>query len=91
MPRPLRADERGRLAKLMDWVRAHPAAPHTLRSLAERAAMSPRTLQRQFRSAPPAAPYEWLLRERIARARELLESTRLAAPEIAARVRPRER
>jgi AraC family transcriptional activator FtrA len=66
--------EGGRVAKLMDWVRAHPALPHTLNSLAERAAMSPRTLQRQFRDATGMAPYEWLVRERVAIARELLEA-----------------
>ncbi|HEY2607655.1 MAG TPA: transcriptional regulator FtrA [Paraburkholderia sp.] len=74
VPRPMPLDESGRLAKLMDWVRAHLAAPHTLRSLAERAAMSPRTLQRQFHDATGMAPYEWLLRERVAFARELLEA-----------------
>jgi AraC family transcriptional activator FtrA len=73
VPRPMPQDESGRLAKLMDWVRVNPALPHTLRSLAERAAMSPRTLQRQFRDATGMAPYEWLLRERVAIARELLE------------------
>jgi AraC family transcriptional activator FtrA len=35
--------------------------------------MSPRTLQRQFRDATGMAPYEWLVRERVAVARELLE------------------
>jgi AraC family transcriptional activator FtrA len=74
VPRPMPQDESGRLAKLMDWVRAHPAAPHTLRSLAERAAMSPRTLQRQFRDATGMAPFEWVVRERVAIARELLEA-----------------
>jgi AraC family transcriptional activator FtrA len=74
VPRPMPLDETGRLAKLMDWVRAHPALPHTLRSLAERAAMSLRTLQRQFRDATGLAPYEWLLRERVALARDLLEA-----------------
>lgn len=74
VPRPMPQDEGGRLAKLMDWVREHPALPHTLRSLAERAAMSPRTLQRQFHDATGMAPYEWLVRERVAIARELLEA-----------------
>jgi len=73
VPRPMPQDESGRLAKLMDWVRVNPALAHTLRSLAERAAMSPRTLQRQFRDATGMAPYEWLVRERVAIARELLE------------------
>jgi len=74
VPRPVPHDESGRLTRLMDWVRGHPALPHTLRSLAERAAMSPRTLQRQFHDATGMAPYEWLVRERVAIARELLEA-----------------
>jgi AraC family transcriptional activator FtrA len=45
-----------------------------LRSLAARAAMSTRTLQRQFHDATGMAPYEWLVRERVAIARELLEA-----------------
>ncbi|MFM0724170.1 transcriptional regulator FtrA [Paraburkholderia strydomiana] len=74
VPRPMPQDESGRLAKLMDWVRTHPAEPHTLGSLAERAAMSPRTLQRQFRDATGMALFEWVVRERVAIARELLEA-----------------
>ena len=74
VPRPMPPDESGRLTKLMDWMRQHPAFSHTLRSLAERAAMSPRTLQRQFHDATGMAPYEWLVRERVAAAREMLEA-----------------
>jgi AraC family transcriptional activator FtrA len=85
VPRPLASDGRGRLARLMDFVRAHPSAPHTLASLARRAAMSPRTLQREFSAATGMAPHEWLVAERIERAKELLETTRLPAPDVAAR------
>ncbi|VVE65095.1 transcriptional regulator FtrA [Pandoraea captiosa] len=74
VPRPVPRDESGRLAKLMDWVRQHPALPHTLRSLAEQASMSSRTLQRHFQEATGMAPYEWLTHERVAVARELLEA-----------------
>lgn len=74
VPRPMPQDDSGRLARLMDYVRANPAHAHTLASLADEAAMSPRTLQRQFRDATGMAPYEWLIRERVAMARELLES-----------------
>ncbi|MGF6753505.1 transcriptional regulator FtrA [Paraburkholderia sp. GAS42] len=73
VPRPMPQDESGRLTKLMDWVRANPARLHTLDSLAQRAAMSTRTLQRQFHDATGMAPYEWLVRERVAIARDLLE------------------
>lgn len=75
VPRPMPPDTGGRLAKLMDWMRANAAQTHTLASLAERAAMSPRTLQRQFREATGQAPVEWLIRERVAIARELLEAS----------------
>jgi AraC family transcriptional activator FtrA len=85
VPRPLAPDGHGRLARLMDFVRAHPGQAHTLASLARRAAMSTRTLQREFRAATGLAPHAWLIQERIARARELLESTRLPAQAIAQR------
>lgn len=77
VPRPMPPTQGGRLAALMDWVRAHPAIPHTLASLAQRAAMSPRTLQRQFHDATGLAPYEWVVRERVAVVREFLESPRM--------------
>ncbi len=86
VPRPLPTDERGRLAHLIDFIRAHLAAPHTIGSLAARAAMSPRTLQREFTGATGQAPYEWIVGERIERAKELLETTRLTAQGVAARV-----
>lgn len=86
VPRPVAADERGRLARLMDFVRAHLAAPHTIGSLAARAAMSRRTLQREFTGATGQAPYEWIVGERIERAKELLETTRLTAQGVAVRV-----
>ena len=86
VPRPVSVDERGRLAKLLDWIRAHLSAEHTIESLAGQAAMSPRTLQREFKSATGLAPYAWIVRERIERAKELLETGRLPAQRIAERV-----
>lgn len=84
VPRPMPADELGRLSKLMNWLRTHPAGPHTLASMAKRAAMSPRTLQRQFRDACGLAPYEWLVRERISIAKDLLETSPAPLRRIAA-------
>ena len=86
VPRPLGAEGSGRLARLMDFVRAHPAAPHTLATLAARAAMSTRTLQREFLAVTGLAPHRWLVAARIERAKELLETTRLGAAGVAARV-----
>lgn len=73
LPRPIPADERNRLSKLLDWMRAHLAMKHTVTSLSRRASMSPRTLQRQFQETVGLAPYDWLVRERVAIAKDLLQ------------------
>jgi len=86
VPRPLAPEGRGRLARLLDYIRAHLAEAHTLASLAARAAMSTRTLQREFVAATGQSPQEWLIGERLARARELLEGSRLSTQSVAARV-----
>ncbi|WDD91735.1 transcriptional regulator FtrA [Burkholderia sp. FERM BP-3421] len=86
VPRPVRPEGQDRLAKLIDWMRARAAEPHTLASLAARAAMSPRTLQRQFREATGVGPYEWLIRERVGLAKEWLEAdAALPLAQVAAR------
>lgn len=83
VPRPMASDEHARLAKLMDWIRSNPALPHTLASMAERAAMSTRTLQRHFKESTGMAPGEWLIRERVAVAKELLESPHISLTQVA--------
>lgn len=74
LPRPMAHDDKGRLASLIDHVRANPALPHTVDSMARRAAMSARTLQRQFQQATGFGPVEWLIRERIAIVKDMLET-----------------
>jgi AraC family transcriptional activator FtrA len=74
LPRPMAHDDKGRLTRLMDWVRAHPAERHSVASMASRAAMSARTLQRQFQDATGFGPVEWVTRERIAIVKDLLET-----------------
>jgi AraC family transcriptional regulator, transcriptional activator FtrA len=83
LPRPMPQDERNRLSKLIDWVRSHPAQDHTLRTLARRASMSPRTLQRQFQETVGFGPYEWLIRERVSLAKDLLQTGRHSLPHVA--------
>lgn len=85
VPRPVASDEAGRLAKLLDWVRANPSMVHTIDSMAERAAVSPRTLQRHFTQMTGLSPSEWLVRERVALAKEMLESSSLALDEVGRR------
>ena len=86
VPRPVSPDERGRLARLLDWIRGHLAAEHTIESLAALVSMSPRTLQREFKASTGLSPYAWIVRERVERAKELLEGSRLPTQQIAERV-----
>ena len=85
LPRPMAHDEQGRLSRLMDWLRAHPAQAHSVKSMAERAAMSARTLQRQFQDATGMGPVEWLTRERVAIAKDLLEAADIPLAQVAER------
>jgi AraC family transcriptional activator FtrA len=45
--------------------------------------MSPRTLQRQFQETVGLAPYDWLVRERVAIAKDLLQSKTYSLARIA--------
>lgn len=85
VPRPMPVDEAARLSRLMDWVRAHPAQAHTPASMAKRAAVSARTLQRQFQETAGMTPLAWVTRERVAAARELLEGSRRPMADVAER------
>ena len=73
--RPLPLDEAARLSRLMDSVRGQPTDDWSLASMAQRAAMSVRTLQRQFQQSLGMSPVDWLIRERVELARQLLETS----------------
>ncbi|HEY6644198.1 transcriptional regulator FtrA [Povalibacter sp.] len=85
VPRPVAPEDEGRLSRLLDWVRQHLDVPHSIASLSKRASMSPRTLLRHFRDVTGLAPGEWLLRERVALARDMLESGRIPIGQVANR------
>jgi AraC family transcriptional activator FtrA len=66
----------------MDWIRSDLQHPHTIKEMADRAAVSTRTLHRSFMDSTGLTPYDWLLGERIAYAKELLESSHRRLTEI---------
>ncbi|MEU2158153.1 helix-turn-helix domain-containing protein [Streptomyces sp. NPDC019396] len=74
-------DDRG-LAPVLDWALAHLDQPLTVEGLAQRAAVSPRTLYRRLQAATGATPLQWLLSQRLRRAQSLLESTDLPIARI---------
>lgn len=84
VPRPMPMDDSARLSRLMDWLRSHLPAPHTLATMARRGAMSARTLQRQFQESVGMTPMDWLVRERVGLAKELLQTSRFPVSRVAA-------
>lgn len=81
-PMPASAGE-GRLARVLGWAAAHVQEPHTIDSLAARAAMSRRSFTRHFQQATGTSLKQWLLALRLARARELLEGGVLPVDAVA--------
>jgi AraC family transcriptional regulator, transcriptional activator FtrA len=65
--------ESQRLGALIDWMRGNIAKEQPLPTLAARAGMSLRTFQRRFEEMTGLAPGAWIIRERVNRAREVLE------------------
>jgi AraC family transcriptional regulator, transcriptional activator FtrA len=62
------------IGPVMDWARHRLHQPIAISQLAEHSAMSGRTFLRRFSQAAGMPPHAWLQQQRIARARELLES-----------------
>lgn len=73
------------LAPTLDWAIANLDQPLTVEQLARRAMLSPRTFARRFRAATGTTPLQWLLRQRIVLAQQLLETTDLSVEHIANR------
>jgi transcriptional regulator GlxA family with amidase domain len=63
------------LGQVLDWASANLGSPLTVTDLARRAGMNERTLTRHFKAATGASPLQWLLRNRLRQAEQLLEST----------------
>ncbi len=82
---PILPERHGRLADLIGRLSARMHEPLNIESMAQIAAMSPRTLMRRFQEATGKTPMEWLIDVRVERARELLEQSSLAIEQIAAR------
>src|SRR4051812_15575302 len=68
------------------WALERLDEPLTLADLAAHARMSLRTFARRFNDEVGMSPGRWLIQQRVARARHLLESSDLAVDQIAGRV-----
>ncbi|WP_201830432.1 transcriptional regulator FtrA [Microvirga zambiensis] len=77
------AHEAVRFAPLFDRMRERLAQEQPIAELAREAGMSVRTFLRRFKAATGLPPGEWILAERLIRARELLETTHHSIESIA--------
>jgi AraC family transcriptional activator FtrA len=75
-----------RLAATLDWARERLDRPILLAELASKAGLSERTLARRFEATLGQSPGEWIVSERVSRARELLEEGGVSVEEAAAAV-----
>ena len=61
------------LRPLLTWILENLEEDHSVEQLAKRALMSPRTFARRFRDETGTTPHQWITRQRVAAAEELLE------------------
>ncbi|NGO41144.1 helix-turn-helix domain-containing protein [Streptomyces sp. YC419] len=80
----VRTSEQG-LAPVLDWALDRLQQPLSVGELASRAGMSTRTFERYFAREVGTTPLRWLNQQRLARARELLETTDLPVDTVAQR------
>lgn len=82
--RPLPESSDGSTAATREWALRHLGEPLDLAALARHSRMSLRTFSRRFKAETSLPPHTWLTRQRVLRARHLLESTTLPVERIAA-------
>ena len=72
------------IGRLMIWIEQNLCEDLSLPVLARKAAMSVRTLSRNFRAQASITPAEWITRAQVRSAQLLLETTRLDVEQVAA-------
>ena len=82
-PVPDRPGAEDELGPTLDWAVNHLDQDLTVERLAHRAAMSPRTFARRFKTATGTTPLQWLLTQRVILAQRLLEGTDLPVELVA--------
>jgi transcriptional regulator GlxA family with amidase domain len=76
-------DDHTSIGQLLTWIEQNPSSDLSLPVIARRAAMSIRTLSRQFSAQVGTTPANWISRARVRRAQTLLETTQLAVERVA--------
>jgi len=82
VPRPL-IKNNNLFSPLLDEIREKLNEDWPIKRMADKAAISPRTLLRRFKDTTGESPLTWVTMERLTLARELLETTKLNLNQIA--------
>ena len=82
-PMPAHPDQD--LADALEWAQAHLDDRITVTDLTQRAHLSRRTLIRRFHDTVGMTPQQWLLRQRLLLAQDLLETTAIPVERVAER------
>lgn len=82
--RPVPDPQQASTTNARAWALGRLHEPLQLRDMAEQESMSVRTFTRRFREEVGVSPGQWLTRQRVERARHLLESTDLSVDRVAA-------
>ncbi|HXD20426.1 MAG TPA: helix-turn-helix domain-containing protein [Vicinamibacterales bacterium] len=77
------ADDTSSVGRLLPWLERNLSRTLPLPTVARHAAMSVRTLSRQFRAQVGITPAEWVARARVRRAQMLLETTAFSVERVA--------
>jgi transcriptional regulator GlxA family with amidase domain len=84
--RPVPADGGASTSTTRQWALHHLGQPLTLQRLAQHAHMSTRTFVRRFRDETGVTPRQWLISQRLNRARQLLEASDMPVEQIATEI-----
>lgn len=85
IPKPMGPNRGGQIGPLLETLLRRLDEDWTIEAMARAAGLSPRTLLRRFRDSTGQSPQAWLTAQRVAFARDLLETTDLAVQPIAER------
>ncbi|SCF95050.1 GlxA family transcriptional regulator [Streptomyces sp. Ncost-T10-10d] len=81
--RPVHETQFATTTSARTWALGRLERPILLRDMAQQESMSVRTFTRRFREEVGVSPVQWLTRQRVERARQLLESTDLSIDQVA--------
>ncbi|MGW4882070.1 GlxA family transcriptional regulator [Streptomyces sp. NPDC004262] len=84
--RPIPDDPTSSTSATRQWVLAQLGEKLTIKEMARHAHMSDRTFVRHFQAETGMPPGQWLVRQRLARARDLLESTDQTVEQISLQI-----